>query len=379
MEDSKRIVWIDWLRVIACLMVMFVHSTEPFYLGGNGSLIESESDAWWVSFFDSFVRSCVPLFVIASSFLLLPLQYPAGTFFKKRAVRILIPFAVWSVFYAIYWGEPVSNLKDLLFNFNYAAGHLWFVYMLVGLYLIIPVLSPWARNVGKKELSVYIAIWLLSTLVPFVRDALSSEPLAITYGPTGIPRQALLPLWGEASWNTYGTFYYVSGFLGYMLVGLWLRKFGADLSLRKTLLAGIPCFLGGFFICLFGFLRRVFSMADGNFPVGNIVADAVWWETTWCNDTFGVALMTIGSILLIMKISNCGKFYERVIAPVAKASYGIYLGHMVALSFYSGLFRSLMESTPLVILATAIASFVTVSVAAVAVRKIPVVGKFIVG
>ena len=144
MVESKRIVWIDWLRVIACLMVMFVHSTEPFYLGGNGSLIESESDAWWVSFFDSFVRSCVPLFVIASSFLLLPLQYPAGTFFKKRAVRILIPFAVWSVFYAIYWGEPVSNLKDLLFNFNYAAGHLWFVYMLVGLYLIIPILSPWA-------------------------------------------------------------------------------------------------------------------------------------------------------------------------------------------------------------------------------------------
>ena len=122
MVESKRIVWIDWLRVIACLMVMFVHSTEPFYLGGNGSLIESESDAWWVSFFDSFVRSCVPLFVIASSFLLLPLQYPAGTFFKKRAVRILIPFAVWSVFYAIYWGEPVSNLKDLLFNFNTVCG-----------------------------------------------------------------------------------------------------------------------------------------------------------------------------------------------------------------------------------------------------------------
>ena len=37
--DSKRTVWIDWMRVAACLMVILVHSTEPFYLGGNGSLI----------------------------------------------------------------------------------------------------------------------------------------------------------------------------------------------------------------------------------------------------------------------------------------------------------------------------------------------------
>lgn len=374
MEESKRIVWVDWLKVIACFMVMVVHSTEPFYLGGNGALIENEADALWVAFFDSFVRSCVPLFVIASSFLLFPLHYSTETFFKKRVVRILIPFAIWSIFYAFYWGDPVTNLKGLLLNFNYAAGHLWFVYMLAGLYLIMPILSPWARSVGKKELSVYLAIWLVSTLIPLIRDWVSTEPLAITYGPTGIPHQALFPLFGEACWNNYGTFYYISGFLGYMLLGLWFRKFGTDISLKKAICIAIPCFVAGFAICFYGFIRRVFSTAGGNFPVGESINDSVWWETTWCFDTTGVALMAIGIILLVMRIGNDGKFYKFVIAPISKASYGVYLGHMVALAFYATLFRSLIPSTPLVIISTAIASFFTTTFAMVVIKKIPVIG-----
>ena len=377
--EKERIVWIDWLRVAACFMVMVVHSTEPFYLGGEGSLIASRADAFWASFFDSIVRCCVPLFVIASSFLQFPLHYSTGEFLRKRAIRILVPFAIWSIFYAFYWGEPVSNLKDLIFNFNYAAGHLWFVYMLIGVYLIMPILSPWAEKVQKKELSIYICIWLFTTLIPLFRDYLSTEPLAFAYGPTGIPRQALYPLWGEASWNGYGVFYYVSGFIGYLLIGLWLRKFGSEISLKKSLCIGIPSFLAGFAIVFIGFLRRVFISAEGNFPVGGPVDMAVWWETTWINDTLGVALMTIGLILLFKNIHAQGAFYNRIVLPVSKASYGMYLAHMVALSAYAGLFRSLIPSTPLVILTTAVCSFVTVAIAAVLLQRIPKVGKYIMG
>lgn len=377
--ESKREIWVDWMRVIACFMVMVVHSTEPFYLGGDGALIASRSDALWASFFDTLVRCCVPLFVIASSYLQFPLHYTTGEFFRRRAVRILVPFAIWSVFYALYWGEPVSNLKDLLLNFNYAAGHLWFVYMIIGLYVLMPLLSPWAEKVGKKELSVYIAIWLFTTLIPFIRDWASYEPILVTHGPTGIPRQAIFPLWGEASWNTYGTFYYVSGFIGYLLLGLWLRKFGAEISIRKSFATGIPCFLGGFAVCFCGFLRRVCETAGGCYPVGGLVDNAVWWETTWCFDTFGVALMTIGTVLMLKNIRSGGKFYSKVLLPVSKASYGMYLGHMVALSAYAGLFRGLIPSTPLVILTTAVASFVTVALVAVALQRIPKIGKLIIG
>lgn len=388
-STKSREVWIDWMRVAACFMVFIVHSTEPFYLGGDGSLILTKTDAFWASFFDSFARACVPLFIVASSYLQFPLHYSSGEFFRRRAVRILIPFIIWSIVYACAFGEPVSNLKDLLLNFNYAAGHLWFVYMLIGIYLLMPLLSPWAEKVGRKELQVYIGIWLFTTLIPLMRDWLSAAPLAITYGPTGIPRQALFPLWGEASWNAYGMFYYFSGFIGYLLIGLYLRKFVGSLSWGKTLAIALPCFLVGFSISFGGFLRRGFESCGGDFPAGGTVDMAVWWETTWCNDTIGVALMTIAWLLLFKKINCSGGFYAKVLLPVSKASYGMYLIHLLILVPVSGAVRSWLGSasegvlgiwtTPVEIMSSAVIAFVCVAAVSVLLQKIPRVGKYLIG
>ena len=146
MSTAQREIWIDWMRVVACFLVIMTHSCEPFYLGGEGSLILTKADALWVSVLNVIPRACVALFVVASSYLQFPLHYPTGEFFRRRTARILIPFVLWTVVYALAWGEPVQNFKDLLLNFNYAAGHLWFVYMLVGVYLIMPLLSPWAEK-----------------------------------------------------------------------------------------------------------------------------------------------------------------------------------------------------------------------------------------
>ena len=386
---GKREIWIDWMRVAACFMVILVHSTEPFYLGGDGSLILNQADAFWSSFFDSFVRACVPLFVVASSYLQFPLHYSAGEFFRRRTVRVLIPFVVWLLVYAFVWGEPASNLKSLLLNFNYSAGHLWFVYMLIGVYLIMPLLSPWAEKVGKKELQVYLGIWLFTTIIPLIRDWVSSDPLAIAYGPTGIPRQALYPLWGEASWNGYGLFYYMSGFIGYLLLGLYFRKFVGELSWSKTLGIAIPAWLGGFAITFGGFLRRVYETSGGNFPAEGIINDAVYWETTWCNDTIGVALMTVAWILLFRKIRNEGGFYKKVLLPVSKASYGVYLSHILLLVPIGGAVREWLGSgdegllgfwtTPVEIVLSAVLAFVAVSALSVLIQKIPKIGKYIMG
>ena len=432
----KREVWIDWLRVSACFMVMLVHSTEPFYLGGDGALILTRADAFWAGLFDCLVRCCVPLFIVASSYLQFPLHYSTGEFLRRRAVRILIPFAFWSVFYALIWGKPVENLRDLLLNFNYAAGHLWFVYMLVGLYLMMPLLSPWAEKVSRRELQVYLGIWLFTTVIPLLRDYLSGGQTTLVFGPTGIPRQGLYPLWGEASWNAYGVFYYISGVIGYLLLGLYFRRFLGDWSWRKTLLVAVPCWIGGFAIAYGGFLRRVFALAASGaassatsgaasaavsgaaasagaasgaalpFAAGDLSV-AVGWETTWCNDTVGVALMTFGLLLLFRKIgpasvpavgapsaaspapSAPGAFYRRVLLPVSKASYGMYLMHLAILVPISGWLRSALGTgtagvlgiwtTPVQILAAAVLSFLAAALVSTLLQRIPKLGSWIIG
>ncbi len=386
--EKQREIWIDWLRVIACFLVMMTHSNEPFYLGGEGSLILTKADALWVAVLNVLPRASVALFVVASSYLQFPLHYSAGEFFRRRAVRILIPFFIWTVVYAFVWGEPVQNFKDLLLNFNYAAGHLWFVYMLIGLYLIMPILSPWAEKVGKKELLVYLGIWLFTTIIPLIRQWVGGAAPVI-YGPSGIPNAAKYPLWGEASWNTYGVFYYLSGFIGYMLLGLYFRKFVGELSWGKTLAITLPVFFGGFAICSLGFLSRVWADCHGIFPVEGPVGLAALWEGPWLNDTFGVALMTIGWILVLRKIKGEGSFYKKVLLPVSKASYGMYLCHMLLLGMASAWLRSGLGlgadgalgiwTTPVQVIGTALLSYVGVALFCVLVQRIPKVGKWVIG
>lgn len=386
--ESKREIWIDWLRVISCFMVMVVHSTEPFYLGGDGALVQAKADAFWVPFFEYVTRACVPLFLIASSYLLFPVQTNTGSFFKRRLVRILIPFVLWSLIYAFMWGEPVSNLKDLLLNFNYSAGHLWFVYMILGLYLIMPLLSPWAEKVGKKELQAYLGIWLFTTLIPFIKDYAIGAAYGISTGPTGIPYQYNFPLWGEASWNSYGTFYYVSGAIGFLLLGLYFKKFVPELNWKKTLAWAVPLLVGGFAICFFGFRHRILSAAGGGFPVAAGLDVAVRWETPLFNDTLGVAMMTAAWILILRHFKRETGFYRRIVLPVSKVSYGMYLGHMSLLVLFSGLWRGTFGvgegcllgfwTTPVEILLTAVCSYVCIAVAMLIVSRIPKAGKYLV-
>ena len=387
--ERKREVWIDWLRVIACFMVMVVHSTEPFYLGGDGSLVLTRGDAFWVAFFEALTRCCVPVFVVASSYLQFPLHYSTGEFFRRRAVRILVPFVIWTVVYALIWGEPVQNFKDLLLNFNYAAGHLWFVYMLLGLYLLMPLLSPWAEKVGRKELLFFMILCLLTTFIPFIREKAIGDNAVFVFGPGGIPMQGHYPLWGEASWNEFGVFYYLSGFIGYLLLGLYLRKFVGKLSVGKTLAVALPCLVLSWAICGGGFYRRIMKSAAGSFPVGGGVDVGAGWETPLFNNTVGVALATVGVILLIRLIVSDGWFYRHVVLPVSKASYGMYLCHMIALASYASLFRTALGigengslgamTTPVEIILTAVCSYLTVALVCVIVQRIPKIGKWVMG
>jgi len=384
---KQREIWLDFLRVTACFMVMVIHSTEPFYLGGEGAQILTATDAFWVAVFEGLCRCCVPLFLIASSYLQFPLHYSAGEFFRRRAVRILIPMVFWTVVYALVWGEPIDNFKGLLLNFNYAAGHLWFVYMLVGVYLIMPLLSPWAEKVSSRELEVYLGIWLLTTLFPFVREA-AGGVAPLIQAADGLPAQAFFPLWGEASWNAYGTFYYVSGFIGYLLVGLYLKKFLVRSRwLRWT---GWSLFLMGFVAIVRGLLNR-FSATGEVFPLSGDLAVAVAWETpiTFCS--LPVVLTSMGLVLVFLQGRQNGEspFYRHIILPLSQAGYGMYLIHMLVLAQFSALYRNWLGlgaegllgywTTPVQILATALSSFVVVGVLAVAFQRIPKVGKYLMG
>lgn len=370
--QKERIVFLDYLRVVACFMVMAIHSCEPFYLGGaepNVMFVASRWDMFWITVTECLCRACVPLFVIASSYLLFPLKKPTGEFFRRRLVRIVVPFALWSAAYVAYaaWsgGSSVCWGK-LLFNFPDEGGHLWFVPMLLGLYILMPLLSPWAEKVGEKELKGWIVVWFVTTSFPFLRRLWGS-----LYGD---PSFGAVPyLWGECPWNAFGTFHYVSGFVGYMLLGLWFRKFAPRCGLRRALGVSVPVWLVG--AAVIGLPFFFFARA---FPFSAPYSAAVAMEMSIEYCSVGVVLTTFAAFHVFRTFDFGGGFHRKVVQPISEASFGMYLLHMFILT---PMFKLLSPHlpTPLAIPATAAATFISSALAALVLRRIPLLGKCLCG
>ena len=141
---------LDLLRVLACYMVLQVHAGEFYYIA-DGGLVAAGSEPFWACWLNSLCRTAVPLFVMLSGFFLLPVRERTRDFFARRFVRVVVPFLVWCVLYAIYQfltgrtdaAGALLGVCRIPVNFGVEIGHLWFVYMLLGLYLFAPVVSPW--------------------------------------------------------------------------------------------------------------------------------------------------------------------------------------------------------------------------------------------
>ena len=114
---KQRIIFLDWLRVIACLMVMTVHACECIYSDDYTFSFPSEGAKYAVFIYQSLVRpTAVPLFLMASAFLLVPVKTDALQFFKKRFTRVLIPLLVFLPIYAVLptlWGGLRHGQKQV--------------------------------------------------------------------------------------------------------------------------------------------------------------------------------------------------------------------------------------------------------------------------
>ena len=95
-QKNQHIVWLDVVRLIAMFTVVCCHCTDPFnfYSGTAPNIGEIKL---WGAIYGSVLRPCVPLFVMITGALLLPVRGDASTFYKKRITRVLYPFLIWSV------------------------------------------------------------------------------------------------------------------------------------------------------------------------------------------------------------------------------------------------------------------------------------------
>ncbi len=163
-NPKSEIFWADRVRIIATLMMILVHASGPI-----SEHFKNYDTAWWhvANFWDSVSRPNVPLFVMLSGFLLFSKTYPTGEFFRRRFTRVLLPAGTWMVIYLLFtwaWdGQPATFLQAARMVFEGPVHyHLWFIYLIIGLYCCYPFIEPFVRQAHEKDLLLLLFFCFLA-------------------------------------------------------------------------------------------------------------------------------------------------------------------------------------------------------------------------
>lgn len=318
---KERITFIDFVRVFACFLVMIVHSSENFYPGpdstdmaGPVSMLANETNRLWVSIYDGFSRMSVPLFMIVSAFLLAPMseKETSWQFYRKRFKRILPPFLVFAVLYStlpLIWGQltldrSISDLIHIPLNFPTLAGHFWFMFPLISLYLFIPIISPWLRNCSAKEERFFIILFAISTCIPYLN-------------------RFVCEVWGQCFWNEYHMLWYFSGYLGYLVLAHYIKKHLAWSCSKKLVIGAVMVVIGAIATILSYYVQAI--------PGKTLVTPEL--EIGWAFCTINVLCLTAGAFILFscIKLKETPKF----ILELSNLSFGIFLMHIFWLHLWA--------------------------------------------
>lgn len=335
----ENIDWISNLRIIALYAVIILHSTS-ILLGQYGKVPLAD----WLAadFLNALVRFAVPAFVMITGALLLPREYEIGSFLKKRLTRVVIPFLFWSLVYVAYsWYNEEFTFTDniwaniktvLLLLKNGSSYHLWYVYMLIGLYFFIPVIGKYVRNASEKETLYFLIVWFAVMML--------SQPYLSPYNPSV-------------------DMHYFAGFAGYLVLGNYMavKTFNIK-NLRIWMLAL--------------FLFSVALIAEGSWL---LLKYPVYPGTTFYEPVNPAVLMLSISVFMLAKLTmpKVPPLITRIRDFAGGYNYGIYLSHALVLYFLDDPFGiSYKLCTPIVsIPLTALVCFVLSLLLVWLVNKLP--------
>lgn len=163
--DNNRIVWVDLVKTLAIIMVILLHSISPLFY--KYSSIPFSKSFILSNFIDSFCRVAVPLFIMISGFLAIKGNVPIKKLWSKIK-RLLIPLIFWSILYK-YWilynNNEIFNIFSVLKSIlrEPAMYHLVFVYYMLGVYLLFPILSLIVNEMLKntKFACYFLILWFV--------------------------------------------------------------------------------------------------------------------------------------------------------------------------------------------------------------------------
>jgi surface polysaccharide O-acyltransferase-like enzyme len=299
----KRLLHADVIRAWATLAVVLLHASVLYVDRWQQVPISW----WWMgNIVHSLSRCAVPLFILLSGSLLLGTGKveSLGDFWRKRLGKLLIPGGLWSIVYLVVCQSPETSAvpwfgKLLSLLEKPAYGHLWFLYMILGLYLVTPVLRVCVRHADRSTLRYYLVIWFIfCQVLPFLTTVLHFPSIYLT------------------------NFFNMNGLIGMFVLGYFLDTLPLTVRLKRSAVG----------LALGGWLAVAVATPLLINPTTGHPSSVIYDVTSPL--TLG---LSIGIYLLLKSLPNheLSQQYPRLyqaIGGISGASFTIYLAHM--LPFY---------------------------------------------
>jgi surface polysaccharide O-acyltransferase-like enzyme len=313
--DKSRLLWPDLVRTTAICWVVLIHTAAV----PRSHLNDISLDWWWWSdLYDGFSRAAVPMFIMVSGALLLTRrEFSLLNFARRRMAKVAFPLLAWGLIY-LGWravqGEvfsPGEILRHLVSGSEPASTHLWFLYVIVSLYLIAPILNVFVLNSSTQVQLYFVVLWALATFVqPVIEENLNFQ-IGLNLGP-------------------------VSGFVGFFVLGAIIER-----SVPEKLSNGLASILVGLFcsgwaVAVFGTYSRTITHSGS--------PDEYYLDSLAPN----VAVMSVAAYLLVRHFGSSHHMVSRLGAAMAPLAFGIYLIHPIVLDLldYAGMHLDPMLYNP---------------------------------
>lgn len=290
---TNRNIQLDFIRCVALFLIILCHT----HIGLDNVSPYIAKIKW-------FVGKCgVPLFLIISGYLNLPMKYKDKEYLKIRFKRVGIPFLFWCIIYRILSiifnnDGKMPYLSEDIFLISSSA-HLWYIYAILALYLITPIISDYFQKCSQGIFQFYLLIWLISGLFTYY------------YHWTGH---------SFFDHNVTYITYYLGGYVGYYLLGYYMKRFSPTwiferINIKRGLI------LGGIFLLVLNFIY-----------IGYYLLDMTTVEISKYT-TIVPILFSLFMFSFLWKIKITKNYISKSIVSLSKYSFGIYLVHEIIIIY----------------------------------------------
>lgn len=301
MKENTRRIYLDMLKIVSCIAVITIHVAAIGFKN-----INIKSISWNISnIYNNITRFAVPVFVMVSGALFLDenKKVDVKKLWQKNILHLTTIYVFWTIVYAIYSVYNKGGIGSLSFisiiknAIRSSYYHLWFIPMLIGIYILIPVIRPIVKD-GKKTIEYFLIIAVIFKVIPYTIKLF--EMPYIKYIKAILNRINIEMM----------------GYIAYFILGHYLNTYALKKRTRKI-------------IYISGILAIVISVVG---TWGNSIYKAKAQETL-CREfsittvTMSVAIFTLFKYLFDGKSFN--KKINNVIVHLSKTSLGIYLVHIL--------------------------------------------------